>query len=265
MTFDISSAIAAAKATAPNMTEAQKGGGTYVPPAAGIVRCRFIAYYELGNHTQKVTGKPDQKKDMARLVFELSGPGHEPKPSDKGPIPERLSIDVPYSLNEKAHFFKLFSVMNWEHKATHIAELLGGEYLAEVIHVASKSDATKVYASLKGPNGYTIKAPQYVDPLTATTVRVPVDPAITPLSIFLWNNPSKAMWDSIYIDGEYEEGKSKNVIQEKIMAANNFIGSPIHQIIASGTETGMVLGASQPQPTPPANAAAQADPLAGLQ
>ena len=61
--------------------------------------------------------------------------------------------------------------------------------------------------------------------------------------LFLWDVPSKEMWDSLYIDGTYPAKiddktkaviypeRSKNVIQEKILSAVNFKGSPLADII----------------------------------
>lgn len=278
MTFNIQAAIAQAAQTTPDMNQAVKGGGgTYTPPPEGIARARFVGYYELGEQLIQVPGKPDQWKPGVRLVFELSGGKYAPKVTDSGPVPIRISIDVSYSLNEKAWFYKIFKQMNWAGKAKHIAELLGSAYLVTIHH--KKDDQGKVkYATLKGPAGYSIAPPQQYDALTETTTDIPVDPPITKLGLFLWDYATKEMWDSIFIDGEYEEGKSKNVIQNEIKKAKNFIGSPIHSLLVSGTAEGLELGGGKaptnpddpsvgatPQPavTPPSTGLA--DPLAGLQ
>jgi len=47
----------------------------------------------------------------------------------------------------------------------------------------------------------------------------------------VWDAATKEMWDSLFIDGEYEDGKTKNVFQEIITKAKNFPGSPIHSIL----------------------------------
>jgi hypothetical protein len=277
MTFDIKSAIAQAATTTPDMNVAQKGGGgAYTPPPEGVARARFVGYYELGDQTIKIPGKPDVVKPGVRLVFELSGGKYAPKVTDNGPIPLRISIDVSYSLNEKAWFYKIFKQMNWAGKAKHIAELLGEAYLVTIYHIKDAEGKVK-YASLKGPAGYNIQPPQQYDAISETTTPIPVDPPITKLGLFLWGYPSKEMWDSIYIDGAYDDGKSKNVIQNEIKAAVNFQGSPIHVLLSSGTTSGLELGGGKapttpddpsvgatPQPTNPAASTGLADPLAGL-
>ena len=52
--------------------------------------------------------------------------------------------------------------------------------------------------------------------------------------LFLWNSPTMEQWESIFIDGTTQEGKSKNYIQEKIQKATNFVGSPVERLLMSG-------------------------------
>jgi hypothetical protein len=91
----------------------------------------------------------------------------------------------------------------------------------------------KVYANLKGPNGYNVRGTSYKDEVTGEVKTVEVPPAITELKAFIWELANKAMWDSIHIPGFYEERKndkgevvsparSKNVLQERIMSAKNW-------------------------------------------
>jgi len=72
-----------------------------------------------------------------------------------------------------------------------------------------------------------------------------VPPPLTELKLFLWDNPDKDQWASIYIAGQYpaytdDTGKevrparSKNVIQEKIMSALNWQGSPMQLLLEEG-------------------------------
>lgn len=217
------------------MNEAQSGGD-YTPPAAGLARARFVGYFEMGVHEEEYEG---QKRDRAKvdLVFELSGPNHEPRKLDDGTlVPIRVTVQETLSFNDKANFFKLFAAMNYAGKATHMAELLGDAFVVEVFHRKSK-DGKKVYANLKGDNGYNIKGTTVQDPLTGKPVILEVVPAVTELKAFIWDIADKEMWDSIHIAGEYPERKdgdkvisparSKNVIQEKIMKAKNWKDHPL--------------------------------------
>lgn len=274
---DILAMANAAAATGPNMTEAQRGGGgEYTPPAAGVALCRLVGYVELGQHTREIPGKPPKEENQVRLVFELHGPKHEPKKLDDGTLlPHRLSIDTNLSLNEKANFFKLFQRMNYEGKATHMSQLLGQPFLCTVVHVKSK-DGTKTFASLKDDSGYTIRPPRQEDALTGETKVIPVPPAISPLRLFIWNATPEfigKMWDSLFIDGEYEPGRTKNVLQDQIKKANNFVNSPIFQHLqtsgvqmelgAAGNGASGATAASTPTPTT-AQPAASDDPLANV-
>lgn len=241
----VNAAVAAAIAKAAeqtNMNESQKGGGDYVPPAEGLCRLRFVAYIELGKHHDE---KYNKTRDKVMLTFELSGPKHEPKKMEDGTlIPHRISITETLSLNEKANFYKLFRAMNYDGTCTHIAQLLGNEFLGTVVHNKSK-DGKRTYANLRGDSGYTIRKPYVEDPETGEVRKIPAAPQVSETRCFLWDYADKDMWDSIFIDGEYEQetndagevtrpARSKNVFQERIKSAVNFKGSPIEEILEHG-------------------------------
>lgn len=264
---------AAAAAIAPNMNEAQKGGGggDYTPPAEGIARARFVGYIETGIHERNVgPGKPPVQKPQVKLIFELSGPNHQPKVLDDGTkLPHRITVDENYSLNEKANFYKLFRRMNWKGTATHMSQLLGEAFLVTIKHkVTGEGDKKRTYANIRDDAGYTVQPPRYVDPLSNQTVEVPVDPPISALRLFVWNAPTellKPMWDSLFIDGEYpartdDKGnvtapaRTKNVLQEEIKAALNFKDSPIFQLLQTGGVE-LNLGAQVGNAAPPTTAA----------
>ena len=248
---DILAMTQAVAATGPNMTEARKGGGDYTPPAAGVALARFVGYIETGKHTRTIPGKPPKQEDSVRLVFELHGPKHEPKVLDDGTkLPHRLSIDTNLSLNEKANFYKLFQRMNYEGKATHMSQLLGQPFLCTVVHETGKDG--KVYAKLKDDSGFTIRPPRQEDALTGETRVIPVPPAISPLRLFVWNAAPEfigKMWDMLFIDGSYDDGRTKNVLQELIKSADNFVNSPIFQYLQT---SGVNLDLGNVATVPPA-------------
>lgn len=275
MTNNILAMAAAAAAIAPNMNEAQTGGGggDYTPPAEGIARARLVGYIETGIHEKNVgAGKPAVQKPQVKLIFELSGPNHQPKVLDDGTkLPHRITVDENYSLNEKANFYKLFRRMNWKGTATHMSQLLGEAFLVTIKHkVTGEGDKKRTYANIRDDAGYTVQPPRYVDPLSNQTVEVPVDPPISALRLFVWNAPTellKPMWDSLFIDGEYpargeQPARSKNVLQQEIKEALNFKDSPIFQLLQTGGVE-LNLGASvgngapgtTPAPTPAPGAA----------
>jgi hypothetical protein len=209
---------------------------------------RFVAYIELGKQKETFQGK-ERVREKCLMTFELSGPNHQPKVLDDGTkLPHRITIEETLSQNEKANFFKLFTVMNYAGKAQHVASLLGEAYMGEVVHRTYKGrdgkDRVAVDLKVKGA-GYTIKPPRYADPMTGEIKVIPVPAPITPIKAFMWNYADMDQWKDVYIDGEYPEvknekgevtkpAKSKNVYQARIMQAVNFIGSPMHELLVAG-------------------------------
>lgn len=283
----IAAAVAAAAAQAPDMKEATKGGGTYTPPAAGTCLVTLVGYVELG--IQHVPASkfdpikyPAKDENQVQLTFELHGKGREPKEvgEAKTLVPERISVTLNKSLNEKAWFFKIFNTLNYDKTATHFAQLLGKHFKATVIHSVPKKAGDPVYAGFKDANGYTFSAPTYnpVDPETqipdmAVTKLFPKPNAITPLKLFLWDFPSKPMWDSLYIDGKYDDrkdektgvvtpGRSKNVFQDKIRGAVNFKGSPVAELIVGDIDVGALVADVQPESAPVDEPSADAEAAA---
>lgn len=243
---------AKAAAEGKDMTKATAGGGDYTPPAAGLCWLRFVSYVELGKQAGTFQGKPTMKEKVL-LVFELSGPKHPPTIMDDGTkVPMRVSIEENLSLNEKAHFFKLFNRMNYAGDAQHIVQLLGRPYKGRIIHRTYKGRDGKdrIVAELfDKATGYTIEPPRYdvTDPDSGEVLETKVkqvEPAMTDLKAFLWEYSDLSDWAALFIDGEYPErkddkgvvtakAKSKNVLQNKIKAAGNFVGSPIYALIAA--------------------------------
>lgn len=252
MAIDFKKLGAEVAKTGVDMTKATQGGGDYEPPAAGPVRLRFVAYVELGKQKTKSMGK-DVVKERVQLVFELSGPKHPPRELEDGTkVPHRVTITENLSLNEKANFYKLFQRLNYAGKATHIVQLLGNAYKATILHRTYKGrdGQDRIAVELKGDAGYTIEAPRFekVDPETQEPTGefavLKVDPPISELRCFLWAHADKEQWDSLFIEGAYEERKddkgnvtaparSKNVFQDTIKRAENFKGSPIYTILAA--------------------------------
>jgi hypothetical protein len=153
-------------------------------------------------------------------------------------------------------------------------------------------------------NGYKIDAPVVIkgdplDPENCQKVPVPA-PARSDSTnrVFLWDYACQEMWDTIFIDGEYEAreaepakdgkparaavpAKSKNKFQLMIKKALNFQGSPMQKILGEEalnlsesplTETGAsVVGTtdntadvSVQESVTGASSEAEADPLADL-
>ncbi|MFM0494243.1 hypothetical protein [Paraburkholderia caledonica] len=220
--------------TGPDMTQV-KQSAEYTPPAAGMARARLVGYFELGKHEEENMQGKMVLRDKVDLVFELSGPNHQPRKLDDGTlIPHRVTVQETLDYSGCGNFSMLFAAMNAAHgdTATHTVELLGKPFIVEVFHRRS-NDGKKVYANLKGPNGYRLYGTTVQDPATGKQCAVMVTAALTDPRAFIWDLANSAMWDSIHIPGEYEEraddkgevispARSKNVLQERIMSAENW-------------------------------------------
>jgi hypothetical protein len=287
--------------TGADMTKAQTGGGgDYKPPAAGPCALRFTDYIELGKHVGSYQGAP-KTNDEVLLGFECHGPNHPPLEVDGKKLPQKVWVELNKSLNQKAGFFKLFQLLNFAGKATHITQLLGDGYMGTVVHRKYKK---KTDTEATGPtgiavelstkeNGFTLRPPrrELLDEATGlpngqyAAINVPAP--IGPFRMFLWDLADLDQWSSIHIEGAYPErkdaqgnvtapAKSKNVHQERIRRAINFNGSPIYAALAASGGSLDIPDAETPDtdsegpgkapgsPATPAAGAAQGDPLAGI-
>lgn len=246
MAIDFKALAAKAVASGVDMTKSVAGGGgDYEAPAEGPGYCRFIAYIETGKQTRKYKGIPTLI-DEVQLVFELVGKRHPPREMEDGTkVPYRITVKEKRSLNEKANFFKLFNRMNYKQTAQHIAELLGEGFKCEVVHDkwTGTDGKERTDVVLRNKDGYTIAPPRKEDEDSETGwIEVAVPPALSEVKCFLWQQADMQQWASIYIEGQYPErkndkgevtakAKSKNVLQDRIMTAKNFIGSPMHELL----------------------------------
>lgn len=220
------------------------GDFDYVPPPEGITFGRFIEYIELGDHAGEYNGKPKAPAPQVRTTIELLHPAKNIKEIDvegggKKKIADRLSTNMPKSTSDKAKFFKLFKTLQaGRADITHIAEMLGEGFLPTIFHSKDDKDPKKVYANIwnKEASSWQIAQAVQNDVLAGTSVKIPVPEPLSALKIFLWDYPTKETWDSLFIDGERDikdakgnvTGKeSKNWIQELILSATNFKGSPL--------------------------------------
>lgn len=282
----IAAAIALAKA-AEDQSKVVAGGGEYTPPAAGKCAARLVGYFELGKEQYDFKGTP-KTKDKVRLVFELLGKNHAPKEITVDGvtilIPVRITININKSFGENGKWRKLFAKLNYDGSITHAAERIGHPFLVEVVHGKS-ADGKRTFANLDNAAGEFLIGAARIPVVDEDTGEMSekalnVPPALTEQKMFLWDFCDKAMWDSIFIEGEYPErtengvttpAKSKNVLQNEIKAADNYIGSPIYDILAGAgeeldiadAETAVSVGAAS-NPPPAAEQTGADDPLAGM-
>ena len=210
------------QATGVDMNEATKGGGGARLLPEGYAFGRLVEYVEFGMQPQEYQG---QAKDPAlefSLGFALWGEGYQ---NDDGSPYIVRTFSMAMSQNEKSRSFKLFRALNWKGSKKHFAQILSEPFLVKIKHVAkSKTDATVV--SRIDLDGFLPP----LDPVSKQPYPIPEAPAEL-YRLFLWNRPTKEAWDALFIEGEYED-KSKNRIQEIILGALDFQGSPLQLLLA---------------------------------
>lgn len=226
------------------------GDFVYEVPPAGKTVARFIEYVELGVHPQKAfKGKDKPDVEYVRIAFELNSPKHVKEIELEGGVKKKVvnivSVTLAKKFGEKAAFKKLFNKMAYGREIKHMAKMLGEGFIIDVVHnsVGEGKDA-KTYANIASKDGeWFVSAPRAVNPLTDEVSIIPVPDPLNPKRLFLFDNPNKPTWDSLFIDGtktvKDEKGVdkevSKNWMQERVKSAKNYAGSPLHQMLGGGT------------------------------
>lgn len=245
----------------PNMSQSPTSGGSdeYTPPPQGVALLRFVGYVEVGQRREDFKG--DVKvKDKVKLIFELHGKNYPVKEVNGVQFPQRITITESISFHEKSNFKKLFLAMrNGDESITHMAQLLGRAFKGRVFHKSwvGNDGKTKTFARLRDDTGYSIGPAVAEDPETGETRVLNVPAALSELRLFLWKFADKKMWDSLYIDGSYGDGRTKNIFQDEIKQALNFTGSAIDRVLNQGgvsealeaTSTAPVQQAAAQRPT----------------
>ena len=242
----------------PDMNEAEKGGGgggRLLPE--GYAFGRLVEYVEFGSQPREFGGQAKDPLPEAQIGFALWGQGYQNE--DGTPYVVR-----PYSFhisrNEKAKAFKLFKALNWKGTAKHFAQLLSQAYLVKIVHVP------KDKAQPNGPKRSVIDLAGFLPPLDPVTKQpYPIPEAPDDLyRLFLWDVPTKDGWDSLFIEGNWEDGKSKNMLQEKCLSALDFQGSPLQQMLGGQVAAlpGSPAAAAQPAGALPAAPAVPTQPAA---
>ena len=96
------------------------------------------------------------------------------------------------------------------------------------------------------------------DPNTGEPIKMPTLDA-SEIKLFQWNNPTKETWDSLQLEGTFDDGKSKNWIQEDMYKAVDFPGSALDIMLNAGS---VPSPAAMQAPAAPAATIAQAAPNA---
>ena len=233
------------------------------PLAAGNCLLRFREYIELGMH--EGSAKFPKPKEKAKLVFEVVTKKHVEEDAEGKKIHRVIEVYINKGSTAKAGDRKIFNAMNASlgggHK--HIAEMLGKGFKAKITNSTPAKEGDRVYSNLdEGPQGaktYTFSPPKLMDDEGEYTTDIAIPEMKGEVKLFLWemtglsDEQIKDMWESLYIEGEWEakeadgdkpakEARSKNVIQEKIMANLSWAGSRTEGLTQSFVELDELTG-----------------------
>ena len=205
--------------TAEDQSEVVQGGGgdfkslIHTKEAEGPVLLRFIGYIETGLEAKQQGEGAD---DKVQLQFEVVSPRHVKNGTkDDGAeysIRERLTVYLKKGTNSKSGFVNFFQAMDYGRGNTHFTQMLGEAFLADLFAKTSTTgvvDPKGRNVIHDGWNGkYTIRAPITTDAISNESVNIPVPEARYPQQCFVWNQPNKAMWDSIQIGDKAEDDET---------------------------------------------------------
>lgn len=218
MSLNLNSLIEAAIQTQDvDMTETGTGGGGLMP--AGFAMARLVTYIEFGSQPQEYQGKAKAPADEFRVGFKLFGGEYDGRFIS--------TFDLALSNNEKSAAKILFERLNWKGDLKHIAQALKRGFLVPITVVKSKTS---------GKDGNRINIAGILPPIDVVSKAQYPIPEVedSDLKYFFFNSPTPETWNALFVDGTWDDGGSKNKIQEKILTALNFQGSALEQQL-SGT------------------------------
>ena len=232
---------------------------------------RLVSYIEMGMQDGGMyDGAQKADEEQARMVFEFLGKRAVEEKEDGTLYAPRKTLTKKLSNHAKAGFHKLFLAMrNGDSTITHMGNMIAkqawlvtvtwrtkgddGKYMVIKASEVSKyedrlkaavSDADKKdFRIFDNIDWASISAP--VTPImdddgedTGETKPMKVRPVIGGLQLFFWDNPTPQLWGSLFIEGSYKKtvnekeiDVSKNYIQEAILGAKNYEGSPLEAML----------------------------------
>lgn len=246
-----------------DMTEVKSGSGGRGLLPVGTAIVRLASYIEFGKHIQEFNGQKKPAALQFKLGFCIVGGGginKEGKPEkyvqEEGNFPFISTFDTAMSQHEKAKAVKYFNALNRVgNKATHFVQKVAEQCIY------------KLDVGLETRNGKEYNTYDFTNLQLALDGNfMPLTDANTPklddshIQVFLWEQPTKEMWDSIHIEGQWEAQKdatgkvtrparSKNFLQETCLSAIDFEGSAL-QLLLQETGADYSIPAIQNTPEP---------------
>lgn len=235
MTMNVQELLALANEVAAeshDMNVAVKGGGGARLLPEGYAYCRLVEYIEFGKQPQEFGGKQKDPALEFQLGFALYNTADRVYQNDDGSPYIIRPYSMAMSANEKARSYLLFKLLNWKNQYRHFGQMLTQGFLAKIVHEPKSKTDPKIVSrlDLKG----------FLPPVDTVSGQPHPIPEARPedLKAFFWERPSKAMFDSFFVEGKWDDGRSKNIIQETMLGAVDFAGSPLqHLLMDSGVAT----------------------------
>lgn len=211
-----------------NMHETEVGGGG-VPLPVGPCFATLVGYIEVGDRPLSSKAKPgtNPTKDAFSLAFAIQPLKAKAKNKDdyyhEG-VP-RVVFTYPQKISrqEKSNHSKWARTMDPDGLSGSFPGLIGNTYIT-----AMKESKDGKYVNID----MDIIRPA-VDDRTDEPIEPPVAFPEDRYMLFIWNDPTEEMWVSLSYtdkDGNALQGK----MQRDILAATNFSGSPIEELLANG-------------------------------
>ena len=239
--------------TGQDMSVASAGGGKLYP--AGWALCRLVEYVELGLQPQSHNGVAKAPAREAQIGFAVWGQGitnEDGTPAIIRPYPFNLSN------SDMSKAFKLFKKLNWKGTAKRFSQLLGEVYMVNIVHT-TPTKAGQAIKSVLDLASFTLA----VDPMTKAPYNVPEVSDAT-YKLFLWDAPQVPMWQSLYQEGQFGDGASKNKMQNACLSALDFEGSALHNMLAANNISFVIPPKPVVEPAAAAIPAAPAVPVAPI-
>lgn len=236
-----------------DFNEAQAGGGGRLLKE-GPVLARLVRYTDFGKQPQEFQGKAKDPLNEFSLGFALYGPDYANE--DGTPyIIETFGITESYT--SKSGAYLLFQAMNWQKVATCFPQLIGQLFIVDIKTHLGKREGAKPRSIV---NLKTVRPP--LDPMSGQPYNAPPVPD-SYYRLFSWTMPTLEAWHSLYVPGTWDDGGSKNRLQETILSAVDFAGSPLETLLLTNNVPFVIPAPKAKQPAVGAQpAAVGAVPLA---
>lgn len=210
-----------------DMSQAKKTESFLLPEGSAVAR--LVEYIEFGSQPQEYQGKAKPAKMEFRLGFALYGDKYVKEDGTPRVI---STFDIPLDNASKSKAFLIFSRMNHKKVYKNFAQMLGETFVVSIKHKVDSKGVVRANLDLSavGPA---------IDAMTGRPYNVPEAPGDL-YKVFLWNSPTQEQWDSLYIEGTRDDGRSKNFLQEKCLRALNYNGSKLQALLEGDVPQDMV-------------------------